>query len=283
MSDPGGMRRLPVDVSLVPQEDETGVVNGFFVVVFDVSREVAAREADLRHRAELAHVSRVATLGELAASIAHELNQPLSAIVANAQAGRRLLDRVPPDVDEVGHALDDITEAGRRAGDVIASMRALLQRGEVRDERVDLPALARDVTDLLHSEAIGRSVALRTEGPAGGVSDVLGDPIQLKQVLLNLVMNAVEAASHGAGGERSVVIEILQRGPEVEVAVRDSGPGLPSDDPDRLFAPFVSLRRDGLGMGLAIARSIVEAHGGRIWAENGDDGGAVFRVRLPGA
>ena len=132
MVDVGG-RRIPVDVSLVPQFDERGIVTGYFVVVFDVTHEVAAREADRRHRDELAHVSRVATLGELAASIAHELNQPLSAIVENARADDRLLRAVPPRVGEASEALVDVGAAGKRAGDVISSMRALLQRGETLD------------------------------------------------------------------------------------------------------------------------------------------------------
>ncbi len=275
--------RVPVDVSMVPQHDEHDQVTGYFVVVFDVTPEVAAREADRRHRRELAHVSRVATLGELAASIAHELNQPLSAIVANAQAARRFLDTVPPELDEVSAALADIAAAGTRAGDVISSMRALLQRGEVRDESVDVAGLANEVVELLHSEAIGRGVSVATIGTDGPAPLVRGDPIQLTQVLLNLIMKAIEAASRSPSGSRRVVVEVSVPGQEVEVSVRDSGPGLPTPDPEELFAPFVTRRTDGLGMGLAIARSIAEAHDGRVWAEDHPDGGAVFRLRLPGA
>jgi PAS domain S-box-containing protein len=280
MSDPGG-RTVPVDVSLVPQQGEDGEVSGYFVVIFDVTHEVAATEADRRHRDELAHVSRVATLGELAASIAHELNQPLSAVVANARAAQRLLEQVPPDLAEVSDALDDIAAAGNRAGDVIASMRELLQRGETRDEQIDLLALVRDVIALLGSESLGRDVTITMERSDTVVPPVRGDSIQLKQVVLNLLMNAIEAASRAPARDRRVTATVSVRGREVQVAIRDTGPGLPTDDPEELFAPFVSRRADGLGMGLAISRGIAEAHDGRLWGENDPDGGAVFRLRLP--
>lgn len=277
---PGG-RSVPVDVSLVPQQNEDGTVSGYFVVIFDVTHEVAASEADRRHRDELAHVSRVATLGELAASIAHELNQPLSAVVANARAAQRLLERTPPDLEEVADALEDIAAAGNRAGDVISSMRELLQHGESRDEAIDLHALVQDVIALLGSESIGRGVTISAARSGSGLSGLRGDSIQLKQVVLNLVMNAIEAASRAPAGERRVDVTVSARGRELQVEVRDTGPGLPTDDPEELFAPFVSRRADGLGMGLAISRSIAEAHDGRIWGENHPEGGAVFRLRLP--
>ncbi len=274
-------RTVPVDISLVPQQEDDGRVSGCFVVIFDVTIEVAAREADRRHRDELAHVGRVATLGELAASIAHELNQPLSAIVANAQAARRLMKAVPPDLDEVADALDDITAAGIRAGDVISSMRGLLQRGETRDEAVDLPRLVEEAVELLHSEAISRGVTVVAEAPDAASVRVGGDPIQLKQVLLNIVMNAIEAASRAPSGSRRVTATVRVEAHALEVRVRDTGPGLPTGDPEELFAPFVSRRSGGLGMGLAISRSIVEAHDGAVSAENAPDGGALVRVRLP--
>jgi PAS domain S-box-containing protein len=280
MADVGG-RTIPVDVSLVPQHGEEGDVTGYFVVVFDVTSEIAARDADRRHRDELAHVGRVATMGELAASIAHELNQPLSAIVANAQAAQRLLGAIPPDLEEVGEALADISAAGSRAGNVIASIRDLLQRGETRDEAVDLVSLTREVIDFLHSEVVSRGVAVAIDGSDAIVPTVRGDRIQLKQLLLNLLMNAIEAAARSPAKSGRVDVVVAERGQEVEVAVTDTGPGLPTDDIEDLFTPFVSRRADGLGMGLAICRSIVEAHDGQLWGENNPGGGAAFRVRLP--
>lgn len=273
--------RLPVNVSLVPQHDEHGDVLGYFIVIFDISDEVAAREADRRHRAELAHVARVATMGELAASIAHELNQPLSAIVANAQAAMHFLGASPPDVREAHDALNDISQDGKRAGEVIASMRQLLRRGEIREESVELLGLVRSVADLLHSEAIGRGVELAIDDSDHELPPVLGDEIQLKQVVLNLLMNAIEATAKSSTVPRVVTVSTMLAGSELEIEVRDTGLGLPEGDSDELFDAFVSKRSDGLGMGLAISRTIVEAHAGRLWAEPNPDGGAVFKVRLP--
>jgi PAS domain S-box-containing protein len=243
----------PVDVSVVPQFDDDGLRTGHFVIMRDITQEVEARQADLRHRAELAHVSRVATMGELAASIAHELNQPLTAIVAD----------------------------GRRAGEVITSMRQLLQRGEIQQERIELPTLVTEVIELLRSEAIGRGVHVTTAGDSnGGLPPVMGDPTQIKQVLLNLLMNAIEAAARTNSDNRCVEVAASRDGPEIEVAVRDAGPGLPPNS-EELFQPFVSHRPGGLGMGLAISRTIAEAHGGRLWAEARQPAGAVFKFRLP--
>jgi PAS domain S-box-containing protein len=273
--------RVPVDVSLVPQHDEHGETAGYFVVIFDITDEVAARESDRRHRAELAHVSRVATLGELAASIAHELNQPLSAIVTNAQAAMHFLGASPPDPKEAREALEDISKDGKRAGQVIASMRQLLRRGEIREDSVEVRGLVESVADLLHSEAIGRGVELVIDNSDHAFPSVLGDEIQLKQVFLNLLMNAIEATSRATTGPGAVTVSITLEGAELEIEVRDTGPGLPEGDPEELFTAFVSKRSDGLGMGLAISRTIVEAHNGRLWAEPTSGGGAVFKVRLP--
>lgn len=274
-------RRLPVDVSIVPQHDEEGDVSGYFVVTFDVSDEAAAQEADARHRAELAHVSRVATMGELAASIAHELNQPLSAIYANAQASLHVLRASPPDMEEAIDALGDITADARRAGDVIASVRSLLQRGEAHEQPVDVLAIIGDVIELLRSESIGRGVKVHEEGSGIGLPMVHGDPIQLKQVIINLIMNAIEATAQSPAENRVVRATASVKSGEVEVSVHDTGPGLPTSDAEELFLPFVSKRAGGLGMGLAISRTIIEAHGGRLWAEPGGSGGAVFKLRLP--
>jgi PAS domain S-box-containing protein len=269
-----------VDVNIVPQFDDDGARTGHFVVMRDITREVEARQADLRHRAELAHVSRVATMGELAASIAHELNQPLTAIVANAQAARRLLWGAAPDTDEVAEALDDIVADGRRAGEVITSMRQLLQRGEIQEEQIEVPKLVSEVIELLRSEAIGRGVQLAAPGSNVGLPSVMGDPTQIKQVLLNLLMNAIEAAVRAPADRRCVEVVASRHGSEIEIAVSDGGPGLPSNS-EELFQPFVSYRPGGLGMGLAISRTIVEAHGGRLWAEARQPVGAIFKFRVP--
>ena len=162
-------------------------------------------------------------------------------------------------------------------------MRALLQRGETRDEPVALGALVEHVVDLLRSEAIGRGVGVVTAGIERSAAPMRGDPIQLTQVLLNLLMNAIEAASRAPAGRREVTVALTTTDDGVEVSVRDTGPGLATRDPEELFAPVVSGRPDGLGMGLAIARSSVEEPDGRIWGADHPDGGAVFRARFPRA
>lgn len=274
---------LPADLTLVPHHDESNEVSGYFLVILDLSAEIAAREADRRHRAELAHVNRVATLGELAASIAHELNQPLSAIVANARAARRFLESRPDDIGDTVEALDEIAAASLRAGEVIVSMRDLLERDEKRHDPVDVADLTHDVVSLLHSEAVGRGVVLKTKGVDKGRTHpfVSGDVIQLKQVLINLVVNAIEAVATSQKTARQVWLEVEERDTSVRIVVRDSGPGLPVSDPEQLFRPFFSGRDGGLGMGLAISRTIASAHGGTLTAVPSDTSGAAFTLELP--
>jgi PAS domain S-box-containing protein len=279
MADASGAAR-PFDVTLVPQHGEDGAVAGCSMVIFDVTDEVAAQEANRRHLSDLAHVARVATMGELTASIAHELNQPLSAIVSNAQAAAHFLDRDEPVIEEAREALADIAADGQRAGEVIARMRQLLKRGETREEPVDVPSLVGNVVDLLRSEAIGRGVELSTHGAPDARRMLPADSIQLKQVFLNIIMNAIESVSEADRDPRRVRVTTVLDGNAVEVAVADTGVGLP-DDAEDIFDPFVSSKADGLGMGLTISRTIVDAHGGRIWAEPGHPVGAVFRIRLP--
>lgn len=282
VADPEG-HLVPLDLNLVPQFDDTGVVSGYFVVLFDASAEVAAREAERGHREELARVSRVATLGELTASIAHELNQPLSAIVANARAAQRLLESPTGVHQDAQEALGDIAADARRAGQVIASMRELLRRGVSQRQSLSLTDTLRSTVDLLRTEAIARGVSLRLDLSPGTACTVLGDAIQLKQVFMNVILNAIEASARGAhGGPAGAVVVALSEDEEgCRVSVRDNGPGLPTENPEELFAPFVTHRPEGLGMGLAITRTIVEAHGGHVTGATAPNGGAVFTVRLP--
>ena len=278
--DPEGALRY-VDMSFVPQFDETEAIDGCLAVFFDVTSEVRAEQADRLHRDELARVARVATLGELAASIAHELNQPLSAVVANARAAVRFLDTIPPDLDEVREALSDVAQDAGRAGDVISSMRQLLERGETQQEPVDLRRVVLDVAELVHSEAVMRGVEIQVGDHDEPDLLVVGDPGQLTQVFLNLVMNAIESTSRLPGAPRTVSISFAADDASVEILVLDNGPGFVGGDPESMFQPFVSRRPDGLGMGLTISRTITEAHGGTLTAEGGPDGGALLRVRLP--
>lgn len=280
VADPEGNLR-PVAMSFVPQFDEHEAVDGFFCVFFDVTSEVRAEQADLMHREELAHVARVATLGELTASIAHELNQPLSAVVANAHAARRLLNAVPPDLEEAREALEDVASDAGRAGDVIASMRQLLQRAKAPQVRIDLRDLVTAVVQLLHSEAVLHGVEIRIGEGQASETLVEGDAAQLKQVFLNLIKNAIESTSRLSAPPRTIEVSFSADQYEVQVQILDNGPGFGSDDPEGLFQPFVTRRQDGLGMGLTISRSITEAHGGTVVAEETSEGGARFCVRLP--
>jgi C4-dicarboxylate-specific signal transduction histidine kinase len=242
-----------------------------------------ASEALREAQTELAYVNRAATMGQLAASIAHEINQPIAAIVTNAQAALRFLKRKPLDLEEVGHAMDQIAFDGKRASDVIDRIRALIKRAPPRQDAVEINELIRDVLALAHGEVVKHAVSVQTQ-----LSDDLplieGDRVQLQQVILNLVMNAVEAMSDTNANERprDLLISTGRDGPsDVFVAVQDSGPGLDPESLDRLFDAFYTTKRDGLGMGLAICRSIIEAHGGRVWASPRVGAGAQFQFTLP--
>jgi two-component system, LuxR family, sensor kinase FixL len=233
-----------------------------------------------RSRQELAHFTRVSAMGELTASLAHELNQPLTGILSNAQAARRLLDVAKPDLDEVRSILRDIVDDDRRAADVIQRMRELLRKGESEMSYLDLNALVRDVRRLLGSDTVIRDVNIALDLDAGPAM-VNGDRVQLEQVLLNLLLNAMEAISEQTGGDRTVVVRTRAAdGQTVLASVEDSGPGLRRGTQQMVFEPFYTTKRTGMGMGLAIARSIIEAHGGSIWAEN-TGRGATFHFRLP--
>jgi C4-dicarboxylate-specific signal transduction histidine kinase len=252
-----------------------GVLRG---VAIDVTaRRRLEREAAQRH-GELAHLSRVATLGALSGSLAHEINQPLMGILSNAQAAQRFLESGDAQLDEVRAILADIVEDDKRAGDVIRRMRALLKKGEVRHAPVDIRTVIDDVLRLTRNDLINRDVSA-VAACADEMPPVLGDHVQLQQVLLNLVVNACDAMD---GVElRKLTIDVRRRGKELEVAVTDRGTGIAAADLERIFEPFVTAKEHGMGIGLSVCRAIVAAHGGRMWAENNPDGGATFRFTLP--
>jgi signal transduction histidine kinase len=237
-----------------------------------------------RHRAqaELAHVNRVATMGQLAASIAHEVNQPIGATVTNAQAALRWLGARTPDLDEVREALDQIVRDGKRAGDVVSRIHALVKKAPERRELFDLNDAILEVVAVTRSEVLRHGVSLQTHF-ATGLPRVQGDRTQVQQVILNLILNAVEAMNGSRAGERELLIRTRRDGSDaVLVAIRDSGPGLDPTNMDRVFEPFYTTKAAGMGMGLAICRSIIDAHGGRLWAAANKPRGAVFRFTLPG-
>jgi signal transduction histidine kinase len=229
----------------------------------------------------LAHITRVTTLGELAASIAHEVNQPLAAIVADATASLNWLAAAPPDLDRVRDALDAIVTDGHRAAEVIQRIRQLATKSAPRNDRLDVNSIVRDVESLVRAE-LRRHEATLTLDLAPGLPPVIGDRVQLQQVLLNLVMNGIEAMVAVTDRPRELVIRSRpHEEAQVLVAVQDTGVGIDSNDVDRLFSAFFTTKPAGMGMGLSISRSIVEAHGGRLWATRNEPHGAIFHVSLP--
>ena len=249
-------------------------------IVRDVTdRKRAELETDAQRR-ELTHLSRIAMLGELTGALAHELSQPLTAVRANAQAARHFLDRDPLDVAELRATLDDIIRNNQRAGAVIDRLRALLRKEGPALQPVDMNEVVREVVDLAHSEILSRRITL-TSRLAPEIQPVLGDRIQLQQVVLNLVLNACDAMNETDAAKRQLALATEMRDGVVQLVVSDRGPGIPEGQLERVFEPFVTSREQGLGLGLAISRSIVTAHSGSIRAENNVAGGATFRCFLP--
>jgi len=269
-------RSALVTAQAVTMADE----NCFLVVMRDVTDRHRAEVELLTQRAELAHLSRVALLGELSAAFAHELNQPLAAIMANAHAGQRLMAREPPDATEVSNILEDIVADDRRAGEVISRLQALLRRGELKLQPLDINDLVREVVELVHSELIRREVLVHTK-LTPELPRVRADRVQMQQVLMNLLVNACDAMGQQPREERVVTIitgETL--GKEVKVSVMDQGTGLPQGKEEQVFEPFFTSKRHGLGLGLSICRTIVTAHGGALWGVNNPDHGATFHLVL---
>jgi signal transduction histidine kinase len=245
-----------------------------------LSRRRAETEG-LRLRGDLAHVGRVATVGELTASLAHELNQPLTAILANAQAARRILESDDADLTELRAIVGDIVEDDKRASEVISRLRSFLKKGTLERSMIDMSELVGQVARLVAGDVILRNVVARLELPAD-LPPVHGDRVQLQQVILNLILNGLDAMRDVEAGTRTLVLRTARIGPAtVEVTVQDSGVGMEKADLGHVFDAFYTTKADGLGMGLAIVRTIVEAHGGRIEARNNPEGGATVSFTLP--
>jgi len=243
----------------------------------------AEQEAQIL-RAEITHAGRVSMMGQLASGLAHEINQPLAAILRNAEAAELYMQHPSPDLDEIRAILADIRADDERAAQIIQRMRSLLKRRTLETRRLDVRSLVDEVAALVRVDAAARDVKLELDVP-GDVPDVRGDRVHIQQVLLNLVFNGMDAL-HGARLEhRRVGVTARAHATSgariLEIGVDDAGPGIPTDRLAHIFDPFFTTKPNGMGMGLSISRTIVEAHGGRIWAENKSGGGAAFRFTLP--
>jgi signal transduction histidine kinase len=245
-----------------------------------LSRKQGELEAQ-RLRQDLTHIGRVSALGELTASLAHELNQPLTAILSNAQVAERLLAAAAPNLEEVCEILRDIVTDDRRATEVIRRLRALVKKGDLEFAPLDLNELIREVARLMQSDMISRGISLSLE-LAGDLPTVRGDRVQLQQVVLNLVLNGLDAMHESGAGQRTLIIRTARNVADaVAVSVQDAGTGIDEKNVDQLFHPLFTTKPEGLGMGLAIARTIVDAHGGRLSAANNVTAGATFQFSLP--
>jgi C4-dicarboxylate-specific signal transduction histidine kinase len=244
--------------------------------------EAEARERERHDRevqTELAHANRVTTMGQLTGSIAHEVNQPIAATVASAQAALRWLARPSPDLDKVRQLLTQIVKNSTRAGEVIHRIRELIKKAPPRQDLLEINEPIREVIELTRSEAMKNRVSIKTD-LADGLPLIRGDRVQLQQVMLNLILNAIEALSGVSDDEREVLVSTGTAGSGgVLVTVRDSGPGLPSIE--HVFEAFYTTKATGMGMGLSICHSIIEEHGGRMWASANEPHGAVFQFTLP--
>jgi PAS domain S-box-containing protein len=259
-----------------------GSVDCFVALVRDISERLEAGDELRRARDELAHVARVAAMGELAASIAHAMNQPLAAMVMNGHAATRWLAMQPPNLREAVTAIDRIVADAHRAGEAIARIRGFVRRGETQRSSVDLHELLREVADMVESEARTRGVKVHIEPGERALAPVVGDRVQLQQVVLSLVMNGIEAMATTPPSERFLRMQVRQDGPQMQrVAVRDAGIGVDPQERDRIFDAFYTSKTSGMGMGLAISRSIIEAHEGRLWCSPNVEGGETFSFMLP--
>jgi two-component system sensor kinase FixL len=270
---------FPVEVGLSP----IPTTEGLFILasLIDIT---ARKQAELEHQRqnlELARVGRVVLMGELAASLAHEINNPIGAMVANASAGQRVIAAGKIETKELTELLADIVADGRRAGEIIQGIRNMVRKGKARRDLVQIERIIHELLRVVHADAIGREIKV-TAKVDSDLGQVWGDPVQLLQVLLNLAINSFEAMSViPPGGRRLVIRAGRSENGDILVSVRDSGPGFPGGIAEQLFEPFFSTKAEGTGMGLGIARSIIEAHDGTLSGENCDGGGACFTVRLP--
>ncbi|HMN45614.1 MAG TPA: ATP-binding protein [Povalibacter sp.] len=252
------------------------------ILMIQNHRRRKAQDEAQRQRSEVTHAARLVLVGEMTASIAHEVSQPLGAILSNADAADLLLQADPVPLDEIRRILEDIRRDDLRAHDIIRNLRKLLAKRELRMERIDINEIVQTALALSRSDAMRRGIVIRS-----ALEDALprasGDPVHLQQVMLNLIINAMDALQEVAADRRRIEVQTRRHGAKsVEVCIVDTGPGIPDGRAARVFESFYTTKHDGMGLGLSIARAIVQTHGGAIWAENNDAGhGASFRFTIP--
>jgi C4-dicarboxylate-specific signal transduction histidine kinase len=273
-----GMLRIPICATLL-------FLGTLAVIGYELGRELIINSrarmqlTDLRH--EWAQVERVNSLGQLASALAHELSQPLAAILMNVDAARQQLRNADPDLEELRATLEDTHKDGLRAAAIIDRIRTFIKTRSMAAQSFGLEEVAQDVTSLLRHEATVRRVELKSSLPAG-LPAAFGDRVHISQVILNLLINAMDAVQDCSAAERQVSLEVCTGDRDtLRITVRDCGPGIPEERLEEIFNPLVTTKPTGLGVGLALSRMIVDAHGGTLWAENGATGGAVFHFTLP--
>ena len=270
-----------LEMYYAPFFDHEGTVAGVNGVAMDVTERKRTQEALRDAQIQLAHVNRITTMGQLATSIAHEVNQPVAAVLFNAHAALRFLQATPPDLEESRQALADIVKNGSRAGEVVARIRALIRKTPPQHDWLDVNEAVLEVVALTRDEGQRTGISLETQ-LAERLPRIPGDRVQLQQVMLNLIINAFDATSQITNGARKVLIGTHEDAVDgVIVTVKDTGTGLDPERLERLFEAFYTTKASGMGMGLAICRSIIEAHSGRVWATPNTPQGAIFQFALP--
>jgi two-component system, LuxR family, sensor kinase FixL len=271
---------VPIEIGLSP----INTSEGLFVLasIVDITERKLAELERARQRHDLAHLARVTTLGELSSSLAHELTHPLTAILSNAQAAQRFLAGDDVDLNEVHEILNDIVAEDQRASEVIHRLRLLLKKGEPQKQcdNIDVNEVARDVLKLMRNDLINQNVTVDTD-LAQNLPAITADRVQLQQVLLNLVLNACEAMTDSDSSERQLLIASKLENGAVRMSVTDRGGGIPAEKIEQVFERFFTTKKEGMGLGLSICRSIIDAHEGKIWATNNADCGATFHFNLP--
>jgi C4-dicarboxylate-specific signal transduction histidine kinase len=271
---------VPIEIGLNPIHTADGLL--VLASIIDISERKQAELEAARQRNEMAHLSRVTTLGELSGSLAHELNLPLGAILSNAQAAQRMLANGKTDLAELREILNEIVSEDKHAGEVVHRLRLWLQKGEVQQHSLSINKVVRDVLNLIRTDLINQNVIVTIQ-LARNLPAVIGDSVQLQQVLVNLVVNACDAMAECDARERRLLIRtrVDGSGSAVIVSVIDMGGGVPEEKLEQIFEPFFTTKEKGMGLGLSVCRSIITAHHGKLWATNNADGGATFNFTVP--